>query len=58
MKKALLVSVVAASSFILSGALQAGNNPNSARNCRIASQARTGQPQESRMRSAPTVRGT
>jgi hypothetical protein len=31
MKKALLVSVVAASSFILSGALQAGNNPNSAR---------------------------
>ncbi len=31
MKKALLVSVVAATSFILSGALQAGNNPNSAR---------------------------
>jgi len=31
MKKALLVSVVAASSFILGGSLQAGNNPNSAR---------------------------
>ena len=31
MNKALLISVVAASSFILSGSLQAGNNPNSAR---------------------------